>query len=182
MQSPVCTIVIPALDCLKKLMVALAPGAMQRAGEIEVIVLEGGSADGTGAWLKERSREWPALRAIETGGCSPARARNAGIEAARAPLIAFLRDLASAEDWDLWLRLAAEAPAAYSKAVTATCLVRPPAASIRRAAAKARASLNLARAALARPAGRFATAAPHRSRAFIVRPLARPGKEIRPVF
>ncbi|MGO8953970.1 MAG: glycosyltransferase family 2 protein [Rhodomicrobium sp.] len=292
MQRPVCTVIIPALSCLKDPAVALASAAMQHAGEIEVIVLEGRSADRTG-WLKECSREWPALRTIETGGCGPGRARNAGIEAARAPLIAFLdaacwwwpdklarqvayhaahpetafsftdyllvsadgesqgscfdywqpplrrgktgylrlngalqillamnlagtstvvaskaalekiggfRDLASAEDWDLWLRLAAEAPAAYSKAITATYPVQPenvasrygvriaameeiiapyessPAPSIRRAAAKARASLNLARAELARPAGRHAPAALHRSRSFPGRPSARPGK------
>jgi glycosyltransferase involved in cell wall biosynthesis len=95
MESPVCSVILFAHNCRDRLHTALSSAAMQRAGNIEIIVLHDGSAGGTAAWLEERSRQWPALRAIETGGTGRAEARNAAIEAARAPLIAFL----DADDW-----------------------------------------------------------------------------------
>jgi glycosyltransferase involved in cell wall biosynthesis len=63
---------------------------MQLAAGVEVLVLDDGSSRGITAWLAERGKDWPALRAIKTAGATPARARNAAIEAARASLIAFL--------------------------------------------------------------------------------------------
>ncbi len=295
MRTPTCSAVIATRNCLKNLPATLASAAAQRSVELEVIAVDDGSSDGTADWLAERSRDWPALRIVETGGLGEARARNAGIEAARAPLIAFLeagdwwwpdklavqaayhaahpktafsftdylhvsadgenwgscfeywqpallqrrksgyfrlaealqtllatnlagtstavaskaalekaggfRGLAAAGDWDIWLRLAAEAPVACSKAITATCLMRPespapeqqariaamgeiispyeisPAASVRHAAAKARARLDLARAELARPPSRHASLAGFRARAFTASPVARFGKE-----
>jgi glycosyltransferase involved in cell wall biosynthesis len=95
MEVPVCSVVIPAHNCLQYLPTALSSAAAQRGVEFEVIVVDDGSTDGTDAWLEERCRQWPALRALETGGIGPGKARNAGIEAARAPLIAFL----DADDW-----------------------------------------------------------------------------------
>ncbi len=90
------------------------------------------------------------------------------------------RDLPAAYEWDLWLRLAAQSPVACSRAVTATCATQAEAAlpvhqriaamgeiltpyessraaSIRHAAAKARAQLDGARAELSRPVRRHAT-------------------------
>jgi len=95
MKNLLCSVIVPTHNCLGYLPTALSSVAAQRAGNIEIIVLDDASTDGTGAWLEERKREWPALRVIETGGVGPGKARNAGIEAARAPLIAFL----DADDW-----------------------------------------------------------------------------------
>lgn len=92
------------------------------------------------------------------------------------------RDLPAACEWDLWLRLASRSPVACSRALTATCAVQAETApslqqrigvmeeilrpyegsrvaSIRHAAAKARAQLDCARAELSRPARRYASAA-----------------------
>ncbi len=109
-------------------------------------------------------------------------------------------NLASAEDWDLWLRLAAASPVACCKSLTATYLMRPgsatqkreariaaieeiirryedaPGASVRHSAAIARARLDVARAELAQSAGRHTSAARYHSRAFLALPSARLGK------
>jgi glycosyltransferase involved in cell wall biosynthesis len=219
MQQPACSVVIPARDCLAYLPAALGSVALQNRQDIEVIVADDGSTDGTQDWLAGRRAVAPPLRVIETGGVGPAEARNAAIAASRAPYIAFLdaddmwwpdkltpqlawheshpetafsftdylhvspagrqlgtcfafwnsplahhagRDfhflpdaelsllatnvvgtstvvarraaieelggfgrLASAEDWDLWLRLAARWPVGFSPAITANYLMRP---------------------------------------------------------
>jgi glycosyltransferase involved in cell wall biosynthesis len=295
MQRPICAVVIPTKNCLQYLPIALSSAAAQATGGHEIIVADDGSDDGTDAWLKRRQREWSFLRVIETGGVGPSKARNAAIEAARAPLIAFLDAddwwwpnklgaqiayhsghpeigfsftdylhvsadgeslgscfeywkpplrrrhptgffrlndalsiilatnlvgtstvvaskfalekaggftvMASAEDWDLWLKLAAQSPAGCSKSITASYLMRPNSLSsqredrigamggiisayenssspgVRQAAAKARARLDIARAESARAAGRHTSAARYHSRAFMALPSARLGRE-----
>ncbi len=294
MRNLVCSVIIPARNCIEDLPVALASVEMQRARDIEAIVIDDGSSGGTSARLAKRSSDWPALRVTGTERSGGAAARNAGIEAARAPLIAFLdagnwwwpeklleqtdyhaahpdiafsftdylsvsadgeslgtcfehwqpplrrrpktgyfrlpdalqfllamnlagtstvvaskaalekaggfRDFASAEDWDLWLRLAAEAHAACSTSVTATSVMRPSApssqelrlaamgeiispyensraSSTRHAAAKARARLDTVRAELRRQAGRQALTMRGGTRAPMAPPTARLGRE-----
>ena len=293
MKNPVCSAVILACGSVEQLSVSLAAAIQQIGGEIEAIAIDGGSSRAVSVWLAQRKREIPSLRVVETGGAGAAEARNAAIEAARAPLIAFIeagdwwwpgkiaaqaayheahpetalsftdyllvtadgeslgscfeywqpalrqrrkagyfrldgalpaliatnlagtstvtaskaalekaggfRSLDAAEDWDLWLRLAAEAPVACSKAVTATCLMRSPsaaqqrarvtameeivspyeessAASVRNAAAKARARLDAVRAELARPAGLCAPRSRYRPQALMTAPPPRLGK------
>lgn len=90
MRSAICSVVVFASSRLEPLAVAIASARTQLAAGIEVLVLDGGSSRGVSAWLAERSKQWPALRAVEIAGAAPASARNAAIEAARAPLIAFL--------------------------------------------------------------------------------------------
>ncbi len=294
MDRPDCSIVVPAYNCLGYLPAALSSIQVQRTPNVEIIVLDDGSTDGTGPWLAAHSREWPALRVIETGGIGPAKARNAGIGAARAPLIAFLdaddwwwpeklrvqlayhhahpetafsfgdylhispegesrgscfdywrprlarkapsgyfrlndalgiilatnlvgtstvmarkqaleaaggfAELASAEDWALWLRLSEHAPAACTRSITASYLMRAESqtsnrearidsmarivasygkhksASVRQSAVKARARIDIARAEHARLSGRHSSAALYHSRALMALPSARLGK------
>ena len=219
MEQPICSVVMPTRDCLAYLPAALGSVALQNRRDIEVIVADDGSTDGTRAWLAARRADLPPLRVVETGGVGPAAARNAAIAASEAPYIAFLdaddvwwpdklarqlcwhqacpdagfsftdylhvnpdgrhlgtcfafwnsplahhagrdfgflpdaelsllatnvvgtstvvarrraleelggfRLLASAEDWDLWLRLAARWPVGFSAAITASYLMRP---------------------------------------------------------
>jgi hypothetical protein len=293
MKSPVCSAVFLASGGVEQLAVSLDAAVLQLDGDIEAIAVDDGSSSAASVWLAQRRRELPALRIVEIEGAGAAQARNAAIEAARAPLIAFIesgdwwwpgkiaaqaayheahpetalsftdyllvtadgeslgscfeywqpalrqrrkagyfrldgalpaliamnlagtstvaatkaalekaggfRSLDAAEDWDLWLRLAGEAPAACSKAVTATCLLRTPspaqqrarvaameqivspyeessAASVRNAAAKARARLDAVCAELARPAGLCAPRSRYRPQAFMTTPPAQPGK------
>lgn len=90
MQQPICSVVIPTRDCLGYLPAALGSVALQNRQEIEVIVADDGSTDGTQDWLAGRRAGLPPLRMIETGGVGPSGARNAAIAASKAPYIAFL--------------------------------------------------------------------------------------------
>jgi len=272
MTTPTCAVVIPTLDCLAYLPAAIGSVALQDRADLEIIVADDGSNDGTREWLAARRAGLPPLRVVETGGVGPAAARNAAIASTGAPYIAFLdaddvwwpnkltpqlswheahpetgfsftdylhvnpdgrhlgtcfafwdsplayhagrdfgfmpdaelsllatnvvgtstviarraaleavggfRLLASAEDWDLWLRLAARWPVAFSAAITASYLMRPGSetakgwqrldamrsilagydhridAPTRRAVQVARARLAIAEAELARAEGR----------------------------
>lgn len=96
--TPRVSIVIPTRDCLAYLPTALDSVKTQGVPDIEVIVIDDGSIDGTAEWLKAQSAEaMPYLIALASGGNGPGMARNRGIAAARAPLIAFL------DADDVWL-------------------------------------------------------------------------------
>jgi glycosyltransferase involved in cell wall biosynthesis len=95
MPSPVCSVLILARNSLEQLPNALSSVAMQRCRDIETIVVDDGSSDGTEAWLERLADDWSGFRFIQTGGIGPGRARNAGIELASSPVISFL----DARDW-----------------------------------------------------------------------------------
>ena len=85
---PEITVVIPSRDALRWLPHALA--SIGADPGIEVIVVDDGSTDGTGAFLERVAAEDTRLRVL-AGPCrGPAAARNLAIAAARAPLVAFL--------------------------------------------------------------------------------------------
>ncbi len=128
MRSPLRSVIIAASSRLEQLAVALASVRMRLAAGVEVIVLGDGSNARVSAWLAGHGKGWPALRVIETGGRTPPRACNAAIEAARAPVIAFLdpacwwwpNKLAAQIEDHAAPRLAAQLPVACSRAITAT--------------------------------------------------------------
>jgi glycosyltransferase involved in cell wall biosynthesis len=95
MPSPVCSVLILARNSAEQLPAALSSVAMQRCQGIETIVVDDGSSDGTAAWLSKLASEWSGFRFIQTDGVGPAKARNAGIEQASAPVVGFL----DADDW-----------------------------------------------------------------------------------
>lgn len=295
MSEPACSVVIPTRNCIDYLPTALASVALQNRRDLEIIVVDDGSTDGSGAWLANAKDRLPNLIVLQGEGKGPAVARNRAIGAARAPLIAFLdaddwwwpnklasqiahheatpeagfsftdylhvgpegesrgtcfeywrsdvlkrtsgaysglpgaeaellaRNIVgtstvvarkaalervggfsveknSAEDWDMWLKLAAIAPVSCSKAVTATYLMRPasetskkqhridaiadlirryeaiPARRIRRALMQTRARRDAALAELAAQNGEYMRAAGFHSRAFLAAPSPRLGK------
>ncbi|MGG5887895.1 glycosyltransferase family 2 protein [Falsiroseomonas sp. HC035] len=85
---PRLSVVIPARNALRWLPGALASlGASQR---LEILVIDDGSEDGTASYLRAISATDARVRPLSTSGTGPAAARNAGLAAAQAPLIAFL--------------------------------------------------------------------------------------------
>lgn len=91
------SVVIPARDAARTLPATLAALAAQRfAGTHEVIVVDDRSRDATAEIARERG-----ARVLATSGnAGPAEARNAGVAAAGAPLIAFTdADCVPAPDW-----------------------------------------------------------------------------------
>jgi glycosyltransferase involved in cell wall biosynthesis len=89
---PAISVVIPTYERLEVLPEVLAALAAQRdAPELEVVVVDDGSRDGTAAFLAD----WRGplrLTVLRQENRGPAAARNAGVAAARAPLVAFLGD------------------------------------------------------------------------------------------
>jgi glycosyltransferase involved in cell wall biosynthesis len=89
------SVVVPTRDNLDLLPKALKSILSQNISEIEIIIADDGSSDGTDAWLDAQMKLEPRLKIINTGGNGPANARNMAISEAKSPLIAFL----DADDW-----------------------------------------------------------------------------------
>lgn len=92
--TPVWSVVIPTFDRLPALKEVLEAVSGQEGPRFEVIVVNDGSGDGTGAWLDERvaGSNGAALRVIHQQNQGPALARNRGVAAARGRWVAFLGD------------------------------------------------------------------------------------------
>jgi glycosyltransferase involved in cell wall biosynthesis len=90
MDDPVVTVVIPTRN--RRALLEVTLGAVLRQDvPLEVVVVDEGSDDGTGAWLAALGdARVRTVRHDRPQGV--ARARNAGIEQARAPWLAFLDD------------------------------------------------------------------------------------------
>ncbi len=82
------SVIIPTRNCLKWLPRAIA--SIGPAPDAEIIVFDDGSTDGTDRWLEDAARADPRIVVLRGTGIGPSRARNRAIEAARAPLLAFL--------------------------------------------------------------------------------------------
>jgi glycosyltransferase involved in cell wall biosynthesis len=91
------SVIIPARNCLAYLPAALASVKAQALPNLEAIVIDDGSTDGTLEWLGAKRRRAPWLTVLRGQGEGPNVARNRGIAAARAPFIAFL------DADDVWL-------------------------------------------------------------------------------
>ena len=88
--TPRVSIVIPAKNVAHDLPEALKSATSQGVEEIEILIADDGSTDGTGQLLAAAKRENRRILHLQTGGVGPAAARNKAIEQAKAPLIAFL--------------------------------------------------------------------------------------------
>lgn len=94
---PSYSVVIPTFDRMDVLPEVLAALRRQReAPPYEVVVVDDGSGHETAAFLERAAREWsggaPPLTVRRQPNRGPAAARNAGVERARAPRVAFLGD------------------------------------------------------------------------------------------
>lgn len=102
--SPTVSVVFTSWNCRSRLPLVVAGIEAQAVPGMEVIAIDDGSSDGSVEWLLAKSRTASWLSVIETCGIGPNAARNRGIAAARAPLVAFL------DATDVWLpgKLAAQ--------------------------------------------------------------------------
>jgi GT2 family glycosyltransferase len=88
------SIVVPTcnrLSALQRVMAGIAAQAVPPATEIEVVVVDDGSKDGTWPWLQTvgRERGWIVLNQPNSG---PATARNRGVRSATGDILLFLGD------------------------------------------------------------------------------------------
>ncbi len=90
MNRPVCSVIIPTHNCLGYLKFALNSVRLQQRDDIEILIVDDGSSDGTWEWLLESAREDRRLRPLRLEGEGPAKARNHALAQANSSLIAFL--------------------------------------------------------------------------------------------
>jgi glycosyltransferase involved in cell wall biosynthesis len=90
MQTPSCSIIIPTRNCLNYLPTTLATIVIQGRDDLEIVIADDGSTDGTAAWLAGHRFGNMRLTVVETGGIGPAAARNKAVAAASSDLLAFL--------------------------------------------------------------------------------------------
>src|ERR1700688_1586073 len=89
--TPRISVVVPTynrLDTLRYVVPSLVAQDLPR-GEFEVVIADSNSTDGTAEYLAEVAREHPFVRHLPGPYTGRASARNAGIEAAQAPLVMF---------------------------------------------------------------------------------------------
>jgi glycosyltransferase involved in cell wall biosynthesis len=91
MNVPLISVVIPTYNRLDRLRYVIPALCAQDLGPMnfEVIVADSNSNDGTAAYLAAIAREYPSVRHAPGPWTGRAMARNAGIEAAQAPLVLF---------------------------------------------------------------------------------------------
>lgn len=99
--QPAVAVVTPVHNCERYVAEAIESILNQTLGDFELILVEDGSTDGTAAILDDYAARAPRVRVVHrTGRRGAADARNAGIELARAGLVAFQdADDVSAPDW-----------------------------------------------------------------------------------
>lgn len=88
--KPLISIVIPTHNCLEYLPKSIQSIFDQRMSNIEILIIDDNSSDGTWEWLKEQKEKYPQIRPYRLKGVGSARARNFALKRVKADLIAFL--------------------------------------------------------------------------------------------
>lgn len=84
------SIVVPVRNEVQSLPALIASLLHQTYQPEEIIIVDGGSTDGTTDWVRRTATTEPTLRLIEAGLATPGRGRNVGIEEARHDWIALI--------------------------------------------------------------------------------------------
>ncbi|UTW46886.1 glycosyltransferase family A protein [Bacterioplanoides sp. SCSIO 12839] len=84
------SVVIPTYNCLEYLPRAIRSILDQGIHNLEILVIDDNSSDGTWAWLQEQQKRIPQLRSYHLRGVGSARARNFALKRVRGEYIAFL--------------------------------------------------------------------------------------------
>lgn len=96
-QYPLVSIIIPTYNCLDYLKLAIASIRKQDYPNLEVIVIDDKSNDGTSDWLNTQKKTDPWIKPYCINGDGVSQVRNYGIDRAQGDYIAFL------DADDLWL-------------------------------------------------------------------------------
>jgi glycosyltransferase involved in cell wall biosynthesis len=115
-SEPKVSVIMPSRNCLDLLPTALSSVDAQGYEELEILVIDDGSDDGTWEWLEERRRSDPRLRPMRLSGVGPSRARNHAIERARGEYVAFL------DADDLWYSGKLQSQVRYHEAHPDICM------------------------------------------------------------
>lgn len=120
--SPVVSVVLPVLNEARDLPVLLAQLREQETapGDLEIVVSDGGSTDGTQDLVQRLAADWPPLRLVHNPGRRSGPGRNAGARASRGRYIIFLDGHCALPRTD-WIRRHAE----LFESTGADCLCRP---------------------------------------------------------
>ena len=97
MNTPRLSVVTPAFNAEATIDTCVASVRAQTNPDLELIVVDDGSSDGTVDAVERQAARDPRVRLLRQENAGPSRARNAGIAAARAPLVGFL------DSDDAWL-------------------------------------------------------------------------------
>lgn len=88
--KPLVSVVMPTHNCLEYLPKAINSIFEQRINNIEIIVIDDNSSDGTWQWLQAQKEKHPQIRPYRLRGVGAARARNFALKRVKSDLIAFL--------------------------------------------------------------------------------------------
>ena len=101
MNSPLISVIVPTWNDVATIARCVHSMEAQTWPELEILVIDDGSSDGTRERLEALTRECPRLRVFNTSGrAGAARARNIGFEAAKGEIIALIDgDMWAPEDW-----------------------------------------------------------------------------------
>ncbi len=80
------------LECLETVVAAVEREIEAVDADVELVVVDDGSRDGTWGWLSERARSRPWLKVLRQANAGPASARNLGARAADGDIVLFLGD------------------------------------------------------------------------------------------
>jgi glycosyltransferase involved in cell wall biosynthesis len=89
-ERPVCSVIVPAYNCARTLSATLRSAVNQTVRDIEIILIDDGSSDATAALMARLADTDPRIRCLYQANQGVSAARNAGIVAAKAPIIACL--------------------------------------------------------------------------------------------
>jgi glycosyltransferase involved in cell wall biosynthesis len=89
-DGPLVSVVVPAFNAAKTIHETLRSISQQTYRNLEVVVVDDGSTDDTGAAARRHSLNDPRFRVVSTANGGVASARNAGIRASKGAFIAFI--------------------------------------------------------------------------------------------
>lgn len=89
-QHPLVSVIVPAYNAAPYLELAVRSALDQSLPEVEVVVVNDGSTDGTAAVLDRLAREEPRVVAVHQANAGVSEARNAGHRIARGEYLAYL--------------------------------------------------------------------------------------------